>query len=57
VRVGGQEIGRDVHHDGEGWKNFRFDTRALRGTTQEVVFEATMPSARAAHYCFTGDSR
>jgi hypothetical protein len=57
VRVGEQEVGRDVHRDGEGWKNFRFDTRSLRGTRQQVVFEATMPAARAAHYCFTGDAR
>lgn len=57
VRVGGREVGRDVHHDGQGWKNFRFDTTAMQGTSQEVVFEATMPAARAAHYCFTGDSR
>ncbi len=57
VRVGDREVGRDVHHDGEGWKNFRFDTRAFRGTTQQVTFEATMPAARAAHYCFTGDAR
>jgi hypothetical protein len=57
VRVGDREVGRDVHHDGEGWKRFRFDTRAFRGTTQQVVFEATMPAARAAHYCFTGDAR
>lgn len=57
VRVGDREVGRDVHQDGEGWKNFRFDTRAFRGTTQQVTFEATMPAARAAHYCFTGDAR
>jgi hypothetical protein len=57
VRVADREVGRDVHHDGEGWKRFRFDTRAYRGTTQQVVFEATMPAARAAHYCFTGDAR
>ena len=57
VRVGGREVGRDVHHDGQGWKNFRFDTASMQGTQQEVVFEATMPAARAAHYCFTGDAR
>ncbi|MDP3276230.1 MAG: hypothetical protein Q8Q09_13605 [Deltaproteobacteria bacterium] len=57
VRVAGREVGRAVHHDGDGWRLFRFDTRALRGTRQEVSFEASMPSARAAHYCFTGDAR
>jgi hypothetical protein len=57
VRVGDQVVGRDVHVDGEGWKLFEFDTRALAGTRQDVTFEVTMPAAGNRHYCFEGDTR
>ena len=50
-------VGRDDHHDGEGWKGFEFDTRAFAGTAHTVTFEVTSPSAGMRHYCFEGDAR
>ncbi len=57
VRIDGNEIGNFVHHDGDGWEMFEVDTRAFQGTRHRVSFESTMPVARAAHYCFAGDTR
>lgn len=57
VLVDDQEVGRDDHHDGEGWKGFDFDTRAFAGAAHTVTFEVTSPSAGMRHYCFEGDTR
>lgn len=57
VRVGDREIGTDVHVDGQGWKLFQFDTRAMAGTRQDVTFEVNVPVGGNRHYCFEGDTR
>lgn len=57
VRIDDQEAGTSVHHDGEGWKGFEFDTRAWAGTTHAVTFEVSAPQPGMRHYCFEGDTR
>jgi hypothetical protein len=57
VRVGDRVVGEQAHEDGEGWKLFEFDTRALRGTHQDVSFEVTVPQGGNRHYCFQADAR
>ncbi|MFO0608142.1 MAG: hypothetical protein U0324_33565 [Polyangiales bacterium] len=57
VRVGDQVVGSDTHRDGEGWKQFEFDTSAFQGTARDVTFEVTSERAGMRHYCFEGDTR
>lgn len=57
VRVDGEEVGRDVHRDNDGWKSFEFDTRRFAGSSHEVTFEVRAENAGMRHYCFEGDAR
>jgi hypothetical protein len=64
-RIGDRVVGSVVHHDGEGWKPFEFDTSELaaeasedgRGGRADLVAEigATSPDRRM--YCFEADTR
>ncbi len=57
VLVDGQPVGTSVHHDGEGWKGFEFDTRAWAGSNRRVTFEVRSERAGMRHYCYEGDTR
>ncbi len=56
-RVGDSSLGSVVHHDGDGWKPFEFDTSALAGQTGELVAEIASPSGDRRMYCFEADTR
>ncbi len=70
-RVGDQVVGSVVHHDGEGWKPFEFDTSELAaaanktghddgseaGGRVDLVAEIGSPSADRRMYCFEADTR
>jgi hypothetical protein len=56
-RTGDSTIGSVVHHDGEGWKPFEFDTSALAGQTAELLVEIASPSGDRRQYCFEADTR
>jgi hypothetical protein len=57
VRAGDAVLGQVVHRDREGWKPFEFDTRALAGTSADVVFEIGAPSSEQRKYCFEATTR
>lgn len=57
IRIDGEAVGRDLHHDNEGWKTFEVDTRRFAGSTREVSFEVRADNAGMRHYCFAGDAR
>lgn len=58
VRVDGEEIGRAVHHDGDGWSSFELPLGARAGSASaEVEFAVTSPNHAHRHYCFEADSR
>lgn len=57
IRVDGEEVGRDLHRDNEGWKTFEVDTRRFANGTHEVSFEVRAENAGMRHYCFAGDAR
>lgn len=56
-RSGDKSIGKLVHRDGEGWKNFELDTSDLDGQTAELVAEITSGSRDRRMYCFEADTR
>jgi hypothetical protein len=63
-RVGDATIGSVVHHDGEGWKPFEFDTRALAAQAQQttdgkadIVADIEAPTGERRAYCFEADTR
>ena len=65
-RVGDQVVGSVVHHDGEGWKPFEFDTSDLAGARTghdgeagraDLVAEIGAPNADRRMYCFEADTR
>jgi hypothetical protein len=56
-RSGDTVIGRLVHRDGEGWKNFELDTSNLAGQSVELVVEVSSPSRDRRLYCFEADTR
>jgi hypothetical protein len=56
-RSGEKTLGKLVHRDGEGWKNFELDTSELDGTTAELVAEITSSSRDRRQYCFEADTR
>jgi len=56
-RVDDSTLGSVVHHDGDGWKPFEFDTSALAGQTGELVAEIASPSGDRRMYCFEADTR
>jgi hypothetical protein len=57
VYVDDQRVGTSIHRDGEGWKLYEFDTRAVTGTSRRVRFEVRSEQAGMRHYCFEGDTR
>ncbi len=56
VRVGGRSIGRFVHEDAEGWKQFELPTGAA-GQVTDVEFEVSSERAQNRHFCFQADTR
>jgi hypothetical protein len=56
-RSGDKTLGKLVHRDGEGWKNFELDTSDLEGKTGELVAEITSSSRDRRLYCFEADTR
>jgi hypothetical protein len=54
---GSTSIGKLVHRDGEGWKNFELDTSDLDGKSAELVAEITSSSRERRQYCFEADTR
>jgi hypothetical protein len=56
-RVGDAVLGSVVHHDGEGWKPFEFDTSDLAGQRLDVTVETSSPSGEGRMYCFEADTR
>jgi hypothetical protein len=56
-KVGDNVIGTVVHHDGDGWKPFEFDTRDLAGKSAELVAEISAPNGDRRMYCFEADTR
>jgi hypothetical protein len=65
-RVGDAVVGSVVHHDGDGWKPFEFDTRALAASASkndqgvpQVDLVADIESANGERrmYCFEADTR
>jgi len=57
VLVDGEEIGRSVHRDGDGWKGYQFATGRFADGTHRVRFEVRSALGGMRHYCFEGDSR
>ncbi|MBL8603339.1 MAG: hypothetical protein JNK72_15550 [Myxococcales bacterium] len=55
--VDGEEVGRSLHHDGEGWKVFDFDTLRFANGTHRLRIEIRTENAGMRHYCFEGDLR
>ncbi len=57
VLIDGEEIGRSVHRDGDGWKRYRFAAGRFADGTHRVRFEVRSDQGGMRHYCFEGDSR
>lgn len=58
VRVDGEQVGRVVHRDGEGWAPFDFPLGAHAGARAATVeFAVSSPSYRDRHFCFEADTR
>jgi hypothetical protein len=56
-KIGDAVVGSVVHHDGDGWKPFEFDTSDLEGQRADVVAEIGAPSSDWRMYCFEADTR
>jgi hypothetical protein len=65
-KVGDALVGSVVHHDGDGWKPFEFDTSEIHGDEKnggaadpraDVVAEIASPNADRRTYCFEADTR
>jgi len=59
-KVGDAVVGSVVHHDGDGWKPFEFDTTSLEESVKgraDVVAEIESASADRRLYCFEADTR
>lgn len=57
VRVNGEEVGRVVHADGDGWAPFAFPLGAQAGSRGEVSFAISSPDWRHRHFCFEARSQ
>jgi hypothetical protein len=57
VRVGGEEIGRYVHHEERGWHGFEIPLGKYAGSLQDVEFRVRSEQAEQRHFCFHADSR
>jgi hypothetical protein len=56
-RAGETILGQAVHHDGESWKPFQFDTGALAGTQADLSAEIGAPNGERRMYCFEATTR
>ncbi len=62
-KVGDALVGSVVHHDGDGWKPFEFDTSEIRTDSNagdrraDVIAEIAAPSGDHRTYCFEADTR
>jgi hypothetical protein len=50
-------LGSVVHHDGDGWKAFEFDTSEFAGQTVDIDAEVSSPTSDRRMYCFQADTR
>jgi hypothetical protein len=58
IRVDGEEIGRGVHHDGDGWSRMEAAIpEARRGSRGSVSFAVTAESPYHRTYCWAGTMR
>lgn len=59
-KIGDTVVGSVVHHDGDGWKPFEFDTssqpESMKGRA-DVVAEIASTSSDRRMYCFEADTR
>jgi hypothetical protein len=59
-KVGDAIVGSVVHHDGDGWKPFEFDTTPFQEATHgraDLVAEIASSSSDRRMYCFEADTR
>ena len=54
--VGDTTLGTAVHRDGEGWKQFEFDTAQLSGKQEDLTADITSSGERRM-YCFEVTTR
>jgi hypothetical protein len=54
---GDSVVGTVVHHDGDGWKAFEFDTSDLAGQTVDLDAEISAPATDRRMYCFEASTR
>ncbi len=58
IRVDGEEVGRGIHHDGDGWSRMEAAVpEARRGTRGSVSFEVMTESAYHRTYCWAATMR
>ncbi len=57
VEVAGEELGRVVHLDGEGWKRFELPLGAHAGRRADVTFAVSSDDHRHRHFCFEARSQ
>ncbi len=57
ILVGGREIGRYIHRDGDGWKPFEMPVGASAGTRTSVEFRIASRRAFDREFCFQADTR
>lgn len=57
IWVGGEELGRVTHRDGEGWKPFEVSTERFRGQTLPVEFRVQSRRDSKRQFCFQAEMR
>jgi hypothetical protein len=58
IRIDGEEVGRGIHHDGDGWSRMEAAVpEARRGSRGSVSFEVTTERAFHRTYCWAGTMR
>jgi hypothetical protein len=55
-RVGASLVGSVMHRDGDGWRQFEFDTGDLAGQRADLDAEISAPSGDQRMYCFQADT-
>ncbi len=56
-QVGDRTLGKLVHRDGDGWKNFELPTDDLAGTKGTLTVDVGAASGEGRLYCFEADLR
>jgi hypothetical protein len=56
-KTGDSVVGAVTHHDGDGWREFEFDTSTLAGQRADLVAEIASPGGERRMYCFEADTR